>query len=66
MTLVSRLVRDSVAIAVDVMNSAENLRGLKDHLDDVLIAVHDGGERRGVMQVEDIHLSHLCGQSRER
>lgn len=55
MVLVRQLVRYLYARGGRVVHTAEQLARLKDHLDNVPIAVRDGTEIRIVHEVEDVH-----------
>jgi hypothetical protein len=44
-------------LPAEPVGSAEHLRALEDHLDDVLVAVIPRGEDRVLVQDEDIHRS---------
>jgi hypothetical protein len=46
---VSRLVRNGIAVTMQMMYGRQDLSRFKNHLDHVHIAVHDGGKRRGVV-----------------
>jgi hypothetical protein len=53
--LVGGLVRNSVAVAVDVMHGREDLGSFERHLDDVHVGVKRGSEWGRLVKYEDVH-----------